>query len=171
MNVKPVLVLDATPVIHFAKIGKLGLLPRIGEIVIVEEVYSETALRDYPDAILVRALAAEGALRVYKVEDRGIVEALLRYRGVHLGEAETLAAAKMLGGLAVVDDAVARAVAKVHGIDVASGTLFILFRLLASGVVNVKEADEVLSQFVKQGLFLDSRTLLRAREKLKEFEK
>ena len=165
---KPVYVLDATPVIHFAKIGKLELVSGVCDAVLVGEVYREVATGDYPDALLVRDLVDGGVLRVYEVVDRDIVDALLRFPGVHLGEAETLAASKFLGGLAVVDDAEARAVAEVYGIDAAPGTLFLLFKLLSSGVVGVEEAEEMLVSLVNHGLYLDPRTLLRAKMRLKE---
>jgi len=64
----------------------------------------------------------------------------MSHKGVDRGEAETLAATKILGGLAVVDDAKARSLAKVYRIQVASGTLFLLFRLLASGIIDSMEA-------------------------------
>ena len=169
LNGKQVIFLDATPVIYFARIGKLDLVSRMAEFFIVEEVYRETASGDYPDALVVKSLVSEGALKMYRVEDRDTVEALLRYPGVHLGEVETIVAAKEKQGLAVIDDANARAVAKVHGVAVAPGTVYVLFRLLSCGLVTCEEADEMLSQLVRGGLFLDSRSLLRARERLKEY--
>ena len=170
MSGKPVYVLDATPVIHFAKIGKLGLISEICEAVLVGEVFREVTAGEYPDAYLVRDLVEQGALRVYDAVDRSTVDALLRSQGIHLGEAETLAAAKTLCGLAVLDDAEARAVAEVYGINAAPGTLFLLFKLISSRVVGAEEAEEMLESLVNHGLYLDPRTLLRAKSKLKELK-
>ena len=50
MSGKPVYVLDATPVIHFAKIGTLGLISEICEAVLVGEVCREVTAGEYPDA-------------------------------------------------------------------------------------------------------------------------
>lgn len=108
----------------------------------------------------------EDAFHVYKVEERDIVEALLRHPGIHSSEAETLAAAKILGGLAVVDDAEARTVAKIYGIDQAPGTLFLLFKLLSDGIIGSGEASRMLDDLVDNGLYLDSKTLLRAKKRL-----
>lgn len=166
---KPVYVLDATPVIYFAKIGKLGLLSEICDPVIVEAVFDETAGDGFPDALLIRDLVTEGVFRRYRVEDRGLVDALMRFPEIHMGETETLAASRLLGGLAVVDDAEARAVAEVFGLRVARGTLFLLFRLVASGVIDRVEADSMLGSLVDHGLYLDPRTVLKAKEKLKRF--
>ena len=171
MSDKPIYVLDATPLIHLAKIGKLGLVSRVCDPVIVEGVYEETRLGGHPDALIIEDLVSQGFIRVYKVKDNAFVDALLRFPGVHRGEAETLAASKLLGGLAVVDDAEARAVAAVYGVKVASGTIFLLFKFLASGIIEVAEADDMLTQLVEHGLYLDPRTLLRAKELINGYKK
>ena len=167
---KPVYVFDATPVIHYVKIGKLGLVSGICEAVLVGEVYKEVTMGEYPDAYLVKDLLEQGVLKVIDVVDRSTVDALLRFPGIHLGEAETLAVAKLLNGLAVLDDAEARAVAQVYGINAALGSLFLLFKLISSGVVDVEEAEDMLESLVNHGLYLDSRTLLRAKSMLKEYK-
>jgi predicted nucleic acid-binding protein len=164
---KPVYVLDATPVIIFAKIGKLELLSEISDMVITVTVMRETTSGDYPDALIIKEATERGILRVYDDQDRNIVDALLSYKGVHKGEAETLAAAKLLDGVAIVDDAEARSLAKVYGINTAPGSVFLLFRLLVSGKIDSFEAEEMLEKMVKSGLYLDPRTLLRAREKIR----
>lgn len=166
---KPVYVLDATPVIHYAKAGRLGLLSEICEPVIVEAVYGEVAVGDYPDSLLVRDLVENGSIQVYRVEDRRAVDALLRFPEIHLGEAETLVASRLLDGVAVVDDSAARAIADVFGYDVARGSLFLLFRLLSAEVLDVLEAESLLGLLVENGLYLDSRTLLKARALLEEY--
>ena len=166
LRVKPVYVLDATPVIHFAKIGKLGLISEICDPVLVESVYTETTIGDYPDTLLIRDLVDKGVLRVFRVEDRESIDVLTRFPEIHIGEAETLVASRLLEGLAVVDDSAARAVAEVFGYNVARGSLFLLFKLLQAGVVDASEADNVFDMLVQHGLYLDPRTVLRAKELL-----
>ncbi len=160
---KPICVLDATPVIHYAKAGRLGLISEVCEPVIVGAVYREVSAGDYPDALLVRDLVDNGSIQVCIVKDRVVVDALLRFPEIRLGEAETLVASRLLDGLAVVDDSAARAIADVFGYSVARGSLFLLFKLLSDGVLNVSEADELLGLLVENGLYLDSRTLLKAK--------
>jgi predicted nucleic acid-binding protein len=135
--------------------------------VITEKVLEETTRGEYPDALALREAVKKGIIKVYNIQDRNIVETLLDYQGIHPGEAETLAAAKELGGYAVVDDAEARSVAKVYGIQTAAGTLFLLFRLLTSGQISGQDAEILLTQLVQGGLYLDPRTLLRARDRIK----
>jgi predicted nucleic acid-binding protein len=167
---KPVYLLDATPIIYYTKIGKLGLLSLICEPVIVEAVYNEVTVGDYPDAYVVRDLVEEGVLRVYRVDDRGPVEGLMRFPEIHLGEAETLVASRLLGGVAVVDDSAAWAVAEVFGFKVARGTLFLLFRLLAAGVIDALDAEDMLELLVESGLYLDPRTVLKAKSLLEQYK-
>ena len=111
----------------------------------------------------------DGSLRVYDVEDERALEVLLRHPEIHAGEAETLAAAKELDGLAVIDGEEARALARIHGIRSAPGTIFLLFRLLNLERMDVEEADETLSRLIASGLYLDPKTLIRAKGKLEEY--
>jgi predicted nucleic acid-binding protein len=164
---RPLYILDATPLICFAKIGKLEAISEISEIVITEEVLEEATRGEHPDALAIREAIKKRVIKVYSIQDRKIVEVLLEYQRIHPGEAETLAAAKELGGYAVVDDAEARSVAKVYRIQTAPGTLFLLFRLLTSDQISRQDAEILLTQLVQGGLYLDTRTLLRAKERIK----
>jgi predicted nucleic acid-binding protein len=84
-----------------------------------------------------------------------------------MGEAETLAAAKELNGLAIVDEAEARTIAKAYGIRTRTGTLFLLFRLLAPKRIEPTECERMLDELVQSGLYIDSRTLIRAKHKIR----
>ncbi len=168
---RPIYVLDATPVIHFAKIEKLALVLDTCEAYITREVYRETVEhgRGRPDAMVIRDLAESGKLKVYDVGNRHLVEALQRHPEIHVGEAETLAAAKELNGLAVVDEVEARTIAQSYGIQTRTGTLFLLFRLLTLKRIRATECLKILDQLVESGLYIDSHTLTKARRKIEEF--
>ena len=90
---KPIYVLDATPIIHFAKIARLGHILGMCEAQITREVYREAVERGggRPDAMLIRDAVERGEIKVYDVRDRRLVDALLRHPEIHKGEAETLA--------------------------------------------------------------------------------
>ena len=168
MSKRPSYVLDATPIIHFAKISKLGLILSMCEAYITREVYAEAAERGQgrPDSMTIREAVERGELRVYDVRDRSAVKRLLRHRELHLGEAETMAAAKELNAYAVIDEAEARVVAKTYGVKTRTGTLFLLFRLLAKGLIDGATCEKLLDELVESGLYIDSRTLIRARRKI-----
>lgn len=170
-NRKPTYVLDATPLIHFAKIGKLSLILDICEAYITREVYRETVERGggAPDATVIRDAVGRRELKIYEIRDRRIVGTLQRHAEIHTGEAETLAAAKELGALAVVDEAEARAIAKTYGIPTGTGTLFLLFRLVMTKQIETQTCLSILDQLVESGLYIDAQTLMRARNRIKEF--
>jgi predicted nucleic acid-binding protein len=165
---KPIYVLDATPIIHFAKIAKLNLILETCEAYVTREVYRETVERGEgkPDAIAIRDAIERGEIRVYDIRDRRLVDALLRHPEIHAGEAETLVAAKELSAFAVVDEAEARAVGKTYAIQTRTGTLFLLFRLLTLKKATPDECLRILDELVDSGLYIDSLTLARAKRKI-----
>ena len=165
----PKYVLDATPLIHLAKVGLLEVVLDSFEVYAAESVVAEvTQGEGYPDAKIIQGAVENGLLKVHRPLDGEFVRALLRHSEMHAGEAETLASAVDLGATAVMDDGVARAVARVYGIRTRPGTLYMLFRLVAAGKLDATSAEGKLDEMVKCGLYLDSRTLVAAKEKLRE---
>ncbi len=166
---EPIYVLDATPIIHFGKINKLNLVLSTCEACMTWEVYRETVERGQgkPDATVIRDAVERGEVKVYDVRDRNLVRMFQRHLEIHMGEAETLAAAKELNAFAIVDEAEARAVAKSYGIKTRTGTLFLLFRLLALKRIQAGECERILDELVESGLYIDSHTLIRAKQKIR----
>jgi len=170
---KPLYVLDATATIHFAKISMLNLILEICDAHITREVYAEVVERGgaHPDAMVVRDAIDNGRLKVYEVKDEGALKALLRHPEIHVGEAEIITAARELGGVAVIDEKEARVVADLYKVKTAPGCLFLLFRLIKIGKITINQAEETLGKLLTSGLYLDSLTLLKAREKLRKYAK
>jgi len=168
MNKKPIYVLDATPIIYFAKIGKLELVLDICDAYITREVYSETVERGggCADSVIIKDAVRRRRMKVYEIKQGMIVKALLRHAEIHPGEAETIAASKELDGIGVIDDEEARTIARTYGVKCVPGTLFLLFRLLQLKKIDKDDAEGMLADLIASGLYLDSRTLLRAKEKL-----
>lgn len=167
---RPIYVMDVTPIIHFAKIEKLKLILGICEAYITREVYRETVQRGEArrNAIAIRDAIERGELKVYDIRDRSLVRALQRHPEIHTGEAETLAAAKELNASAIVDEAEARATAKTYGVRTRTGTLFLLFKLLSLERVEATECEIILDELVESGLYIDSYTLTRVRQRIRE---
>jgi predicted nucleic acid-binding protein len=167
---RPIYVLDATPIIHFAKIDRLTLVLGICEAYATREVYRETVERGQgrPDATVIQDAVERAELKVYDVRDRNLVKMFQRHPEIHMGEAETLAAAKELNAFAIVDEAEARTIAKAYGVKTRTGTLFLLFRLLALKRIEFAECERTLDELVESGLYIDSHTLIRAKQKLKQ---
>jgi predicted nucleic acid-binding protein len=162
-------VLDATPLIHFAKIDELTNALSICKAYMAREVYRETVERGRgkPDALVILGAVESQALNVYDVRDRGSVTKFLRHREIHLGEAETLAAAKELDAFAIIDEAEARAVANAYGVKYRTGTLFLLFRLLTQKKIDAEECESMLDKLVRSGLYVDSGTLIKAKDRIR----
>lgn len=170
---RPTYVLDATATIHFAKIGMLNPIMEICNAYITEEVYREAVVRGntHPDALIIKDAIDTGKLKVYEIKDEKLLNALLRHPEIHRGEAETMATAQELGGIAVIDEKEARVVANLYKVETAPGCLFLLFRLLKSNKITTSEAEKALEKLLASGLYLDPLTLTRARQKLTEYKK
>ena len=80
---------------------------------------------------------------------------------------EETASAEELGAYAIIDDKEARSVAELYNIRAHPGTLYVLFRLVATGKLDAKVAEEKLDRMVDAGLYLDPRTLIAAKNKLR----
>ena len=166
---EPIYVLDATPIIHFARIDKLKLVLVLCEAYMTREVYRETVERGQgrPDATVIRDAVERGELKVYDLRDRNVVKMFQRHPEIHTREAETLAAAKELNAFAIVDEAEARATAKAYGIKTRTVTLFLLFRLPALKRIEATECERILDELVESGLYIDSHTFIRAKQKIR----
>ena len=68
---------------------------------------------------------------------------------------------------AIIDDKEARSVVELYDIRTHPGTLYVLFRLVAVRKLDAKVAEEKLDRMVDAGLYLDSRTFIAAKNKLK----
>lgn len=169
---KPIYVLNATPIIHFAKISKLNLILEICEAYITHEVYFEvTKKKNFSNSLIAIDTVKSGKLKVYDVKDKEFVQKLLRHPEIHKGEAETIVAAKELEGIAIIDDKEARSIAKLYKVKTAPGCLFLLFRLLKLKKIRSQGTYKMLEELVHSGLYLDSITLLKARKRIEKYTK
>jgi predicted nucleic acid-binding protein len=167
---KPIYVFNATPVIHFSKIGSLNLILEICDAFITTEVYLETVTRgeNFPDSLAIEEAVKSGRLKVYEVKMENTVKTLLKHGEIHKGEVETIVAAKELEGTAIIDDEEARVIAKVYNVKAAPGCLFLLFRLLKLRKIDTSEAKNMLERLIKSGLHLDPETLLEAYRRIEQ---
>jgi predicted nucleic acid-binding protein len=152
--VKP-LVFNSTPLIYIAKAGLSGIFEGLHEEKLTSphvkiEVVDEGRHRGVPDAIILEGLFLNGVFKVVEPKDEGLLESLSRTRGLHVADAEVLAIAKELGGMAIVDDEVARKTAKIYGISHA-GTPYILMRAVLQGLIAKDGAKRALKEMVSSG--------------------
>jgi predicted nucleic acid-binding protein len=168
-NSKPKYVFDATPLIILAKTSLLEHALESCEAYATDQVVKETTENtDYPDAHIIKDCIDRESLKIHSVRNTEKIKTLTRHPEIHLGEAETLTAVEELDAAAVIDDKEARAVAELYNIKTHPGTLFILFRLIQTGKLDRETAETKLDQMINAGLYLDSRTFIAAKNKLRE---
>ena len=164
----PRLVFDSTPLIYLAKTSLLEAALESCEAYTTKSVIKETTENnDYPDAITIKDSVEKRLLKIHSPGEAK-VKALTRHNEIHLGEAEVLASAEELGAYAIIDDKEARSVAELYNIRTHPGTLYVLFRLVAMRKLDAEVAEEKLDQMVDAGLYLDPRTLIAAKKKLRK---
>lgn len=154
-------VFDASPLIH---LGKAGLAPLIvglkGKKYTVPAVFEEVVKRgkemNEPEASVTESLVEEGVLEV-KAPRKNIVDEIARlHKDVHAGETEVMALAKEIKAIAVIDDRVARAVAKIQGVSV-EGSYGLVLRAAAAGSISEEEGQRALRGLVSSGWRCDAR--------------
>ena len=101
-----------------------------------------------------------------EVEDVKIFPANL---GLDGGEASAIALAKRKKSPVVLDDRIARVVAKELGVEVVHTTCFI-FRFIEKRVMTVKEAEQCLGTLLENGWWCSPEAFLRIHNKIRSYE-
>ena len=155
-------VFDATPLIHLTRAGLAPLIVDLeGDKLTVPAVADEVVGRteegeyEYPDAGLVSSLIEGGVIRVKKPAPKDVSNVARLHGDIHGGEAEVLALAKELGAIAVIDDRVARAAAKIQSVTL-EGTYSVVLRAVRRGSIMTREAGEDLDRLVSSGWRCDA---------------
>ena len=148
------LVFDSTPLIYLAKVSIIGSIENIpGKKFIPPEVYKEVVTRGKksgePDAFLIEDLVNKGVFQVKDIKEETLPQKLQK-SPLHLADIETLALAKELRGIAIIDEKLGREIADIEEVE-NRGSIFILFRLLKLGSLNKKDLREKLDEMIEQG--------------------
>ena len=126
------IIADAGPIIAFARIGRLALLPQVvGELVVPDAVYEELVVKggDRPGAEEVRR--GEGIQR-HTLRNRQALTQLPR--SLAQGECEAILLAEEEGATLLVDERKARETAEQRGIEVV-GSLWVLKEAKQRGMI------------------------------------
>ncbi|MEA3255837.1 MAG: DUF3368 domain-containing protein [Candidatus Altiarchaeota archaeon] len=148
------IVSNASPLIYLAKVGKLHLLKELfGKILIEEEVKREVVDRGKEegaaDSIVIEESIREGWIIVKRIKDKR------KFKGIHLGETNTILLAKELESMALIDEEDAREVARAFGLKT-RGTLYVLKRCQEQGIISKKEAIRILDDMLSEGFRLSA---------------
>jgi predicted nucleic acid-binding protein len=149
------LVFNSAPLIYLAKVGLSKVFEDLtGEKVtspeVKREVVDEGNLKGVADAVVLERLFDRKVFQVVEPKDKEFLSRLLKTKGLHVTDAEVLALAKELDGLAVMDDEVARKTAKVYGIAYV-GTPYVLVSAVLEGLVAKEKTKQVVNEMVSAG--------------------
>lgn len=166
-----ILIFDSTPLIYLGLSRALEKVGRLkGRKIIPGKVYKEVVEKGTElgkeEAFYIQRLVEK---RVFQVkEQKGkYFELFSKIKGIEEGDAECLALAKELGGVAVMDDEKARNLAEVENIG-HGGTVFIIFRMLKEGIIGKKEARDLIDKIIESGWYCSTDLYLLI---IKELEK
>ena len=149
------LVFDATPLIYLCKIGLSNVLIQFSEEKyttpqVVQEVVSKGKSLGAPDAFVAEQLVQQSIVKVKKPSNVAFVKQLAKIPDLHHAEIEVLALAKEMNGIAILDESIARQVARIYNIE-AHGTVYLLLRLLFRGTLSKKQVREAIDQMIAAG--------------------
>lgn len=149
------LIFDATPLIYLTRIGLSNLLetlpvPKFASRSVFTEVVEHGKAKGHADALALAHLFEVKAINIVDPSDNSILRALRKVRGLEQADADTLAAAKEHDYRAVVDDLLARSVARTYSIDFV-GTPFILLLATQNRLLSKPEALRAVDDMVEAG--------------------
>jgi len=156
------LVFDNTPLSHFARASRLSELESVvcaDECVTPGFVVEEIArgIAEYPSLDLVTGLPW---LHTVEISEFAELTAFARYKGElgggpnrNNGEAAVLAWTSVNGGVAIIDEEVARGAGTRDGIEV-HGSLWLVVRGFRRGVLGRATAEAVVDDLVASGMRL-----------------
>lgn len=166
-------VFNASPLIHLARAGLASLIEMLeGEKYTVPTVFQEVVELGkelgYADALISEELINKKILLVKSPQKRILHTVGSAHRDLHFGESAVIALSKELDGIAILDDRVARAVAKIHNVRT-EGTHMLIFRALRKGLIDKADAERYLQKLVSSGWRCDVELYNKLLSMLKEY--
>ena len=152
-------IFDSSPLIYLNKVGLNWIFKRLeGEKIIPTQVYKQVVTegknQGYADALISEDLVNKGVIKVVQVAENGFKEMLKSLeKELHEGELEVLTLAKNKGGVAVLDESIAREVGNVLRIEV-HGTLFLIFLMVRKRELKKEEAKNKVDLMIRNGFRL-----------------
>jgi len=149
------LIFDATPLIYLGKINfiqKIAHFPE--EKYTPESVYKEVVVEGkksgQPEAFIIENMINTGIIKIRAPADNQYLSHLKENPKIHKGDAEVLALAYELEGIALLDDEKARGMAEIEGIE-HHGTIYLLLKMMTIGLVTKEETLDGLNEMIHEG--------------------
>jgi predicted nucleic acid-binding protein len=149
------LIFDATPLIHLTKVGQASLIEAIqtrkyAARPVFQEVVERGKAKGVAGALVLARLFETGAITIADASDTALLRTLAKIRGLEEPDAETLAIAKEFNYGAVVDDLLARRVARTCGIDFV-GTPYVILLGIRNSLLTKEEAVDAIDSMIEAG--------------------
>ena len=149
------LIFDATPLIHLTKVGLVSLIEAIprrkfAARSVFREVVERGKAKGSADALALARLFEGGAITIADASDIVLLRTLAKIRGLEEPDAETLAIAKEFNYRAVVDDLLARRVARTYGIDFV-GTPHVIILVIGNSLLTKEEGVNAIDNMIEAG--------------------
>ena len=149
------LILNATPIIYLCKIGESKFLKQLQEEKytiqkVVEEVVDKGKSLGAPDAFIAEELIQQEIIKVKQPRNTAFINLLSKIPDLHKAEIYVLALAKELNGIAIIDESIAREIARIYGIE-AHGTVYLILQLVYRGKIPKKKAKEAIDKMIQAG--------------------
>ena len=149
------LIFDATPLIYLGKIGLIRKIEHFPEDkYITKSVYNEVVVEGKksgePEVFLIESVIRAGIIRKRTPTNKQYVKYLKENPRIHIGDADVLALAAELNGIALLDDDEARGMAEIEGIN-HHGTIYLLLRMMKMGLLTKDETLEKVDEMIHVG--------------------
>ena len=149
------LVFDATPLIYLTRIGLIRLIEAIPTSKfttrsVFRGVVERGKAKGSADALALARLFETNKINISEPTDTPLLQALRKIRGLEEPDIETLALAKEREYRAVVDDLLARKVARTYSIDFV-GTPYILITGIKNHLLTKQDALDAVDDMIDTG--------------------
>ncbi|MFQ6052523.1 MAG: hypothetical protein ACE5K4_12655 [Candidatus Hydrothermarchaeota archaeon] len=165
-------VLNSTPVIYLAKIGRLDLLDKLDDkIYLPQAVYEETVERGlekgFFDARVIQEAINKKKIEVRRLtgEQKKEADDLVKFAEIEIGEAEAIILSTHMKSNLIVDDAVAQGVARSLGLEPLWTTSLVIL-LVHRKLIEKTEARKIIEELVKDGYRIGEEVLLELLKRL-----
>ena len=149
------LIFDATPLIYLTRVGLVKLIEtlpmqKFAARSVFKEVVEIGKLRGLADALALADLFEVKAISIANPTNTALLRTLTRINGLDEPDAETLAVAKEHDYKAVLDDLLARKVARTYEIDFV-GTPYILILGIQNHLLTKQDAAKAIDEMIEAG--------------------
>ncbi len=149
------LVFDATPLIY---LGKINLIEKIEHFPenkyttqsVCIEVVDVGKNSGKPEAFVIEKLIKNKIIKVKTPANRQYISTLRENPKIHKADADVLALAAELNGIALLDDDEARGMAEIEGIE-HHGTIYLLLRMMKMKLLTKEEVFAGLNEMIHTG--------------------